>query len=100
MIYQWAIENSLKRKNVKNMMLEAWRRVHMFHRGNVNENLIVLALPSQVKGLEDFLIPSSGLTPRVYNWFKLTSKGKQVINDLSSKINFSEKRHNQQIFNL
>ena len=99
-IYNWSVDNNITRQKVKNMMLEAWRRVHMFQKGNSGANLLVLALPSQMKGLEDYFTPSSSLTPRVYNWFKLTSKGQEIVNKLSSQLTFSEKRHNLGIFNL
>ena len=98
---QWAKEHNITRQRVKNMMLEAWRRTHMFHEGMQNIKLLILALPSEVKGVEEYLVPSDGtITPRCNNWFKLTPKGQKVINDLSSKITFSEKRHNEEIFNL
>ena len=100
LIFDWAKENKLTRQKKKVMMLEAWRRSHMFHKGNCKAELLILALPSEVKGLEEYIIPSRGLTPRVNNWFKLTPKGQKIVNYLSNKIKFSEKRHNEEIFNL
>jgi hypothetical protein len=100
-IFDWAKENKLTRQKVQVVMLEAWRRSHMFHKGNCRANLMVLALPSEVKGMSEFLVPSDGrVIPRHHNWYKLTLKGQQVINNLSSKIDFSEKRHNQLIFEM
>ena len=57
---------------------ETRRRLTQFHKGNVNNNLILLAYPSEVKTLisKGYFVPHSNEIKRALNWYNLTNKGK------------------------
>ena len=98
-IFDWKKEFKLTRTPVVQMMLEAWRRVHMFNDGLSDARLLIIAMPSQVKGLEDYMKPSNGsITPRVLNWYRLTKQGKKIVDGLSERVSFSKEKHNLFIF--
>lgn len=69
----------LKKHNA--VLTEVFRRLNYFNRGNIDQPLLLLALPSEAKPLLEagFITPSSREIPRVLNWYKLTNKGKELF---------------------
>jgi hypothetical protein len=55
-----------------------------FHAGNSNEPMIYLGFPSEVKTLvrKGVLTPYSKETKRILNWYNLTAKGINLIDNL------------------
>lgn len=100
-IENWKRDNNIKAKNKYIPLLECYRRIHQFNKGSMNENLVLIAYPSEVKAVRDCFNLSNGKeTPRVLNWYNLTDKGKKIISDLMSRISWNEKEINQFIFDL
>ena len=63
------------------VLTEAWRRLHQFHKGDVNANLLLLEFPSKLRTLRPYLTPSnSPERERVLNWYTLTERGKKLMN--------------------
>jgi hypothetical protein len=64
---------------------EIYRRLHTFKvdgKCNMEKQLLLLAVPHEAKGLigKDIIKPSKGIElPRVNNWYKLTTKGKELF---------------------
>lgn len=65
------------------VLSEVYRRLNYFHHGNVDEPLLMLALPSDIKKIAEFglLKPYSKEVPRALNWYNLTGKGKEYFKD-------------------
>ena len=82
------------------ILTEIYRRLNYFNNGDVNENLLLLALPSDVKPIKqyDFIVPTSKEIPRALNWYKLTPKGKEFFKNYVTKNKLSEKVNNK-LFN-
>ena len=100
-IQKWKKKHGLTRKSLYLPLLESYRRVHMFHAGDVNSDLSLLALPSEVKEVKGVYVePSLSETPRAFNWYKLTLKGQEVVNDLTETIGWNEDEMNVQLFEL
>ena len=70
----------MNRFSVKQLrtLTEAYRRLWMFHKGNVHKRLITLSTPSEMKTLKDYFVCSHTETPKVRNWYHLTKKGKII----------------------
>lgn len=70
-------------KQQNRVLTEIYRRLNYFHHGNTKEPLMLLALPSTVKCLDEFklLRPYSKEIPRARNWYSLTHKGQQFFNN-------------------
>ncbi len=83
-IQDWLKRNGLTTKTKRNEMLEAYRITMQFHNGNVNETR-TLSIPSNVKSVSDLLITSTKEYPKIWGWYKLTEKGKEVVQDLIDK---------------
>lgn len=90
-----------KRKNMakhdftrgQNIVLgEIYRRLNYFHKGDLNSSLLLLALPSEVKtiGKYGLIKPTSTETPRAYNWYNLTEKGKMFFANYITKHKLDE----------
>jgi hypothetical protein len=60
------------------ILTEIYRRLNYFHKGNLDTELLYLALPSEAKIISklDLIKPYSKETKRVANWYNLTDKGK------------------------
>jgi acyl-[acyl carrier protein]--UDP-N-acetylglucosamine O-acyltransferase len=60
------------------VLTEIYRRLNYYHKGNVDEVLMLQAVPSDVRCIDkfDFIKPYKEETPRIYNWYSLTEKGK------------------------
>lgn len=74
------------------ILTEIYRRLNFFHKGNVNEKLMLLALPSEVKSIKEFGIiePYNKEVPRTTNWYSLTTKGKMFFKNYIKKISEKE----------
>lgn len=97
-IDKWKKRNSLTRQSQVNPLLEAFRRINMFKKGDVNAKMVMLAFPSELRDAVDFFTPTNTETAKVQNWYDLTEKGKQVIKDLP--LVWNEKEMNEHIFDL
>jgi hypothetical protein len=77
------------------MLTEIYRRLNVFHGGNLDANLLLLALPKQVKVINKFGLvkPFSDETPRILSWYSLTEKGKKFfsnyIETISNEMNLA-----------
>ena len=78
------------------VLSEIYRRLNYFHNGNLNESLLLLSMPFNAKVLKPFgLIEPyrNKETPRVLNWYNLTTKGRNffrhyiTVGKLSDKTN-------------
>lgn len=69
-------------------LTEVYRRLNYFSDGNVNEPLLLLSYPSNVKEIKvmGFIKPYSTETPRGLNWYSLTEKGKKFFSNYINKI--------------
>lgn len=75
-------------------MNDVYRRLHYFHDGDLNSNLIYLGYPSEVKPLYKYLKPVGNEKSRSMNWYCLTQEGK----DLFATIPPMEKKDNSDFF--
>ncbi len=82
-IENWKKRNGLKKRSQYSPLIQAFRRINMFHKGDVNTAMVLLEFPSHVKGVKEFISPYTKEQKRCLNWYKLTKKGKEVINDLN-----------------
>ena len=87
-------------KKENSVFTEIYRRLNYFHKGNVNERLILLALPSEVKPIKPYGLvkPHRSETPRVLNWYTLTDKGKLFFNNYNRKEHRVNETTNQRLF--
>lgn len=87
------------RKRENELLTEIYRRLNYFCKGDVNEGLLLLALPSETKVLNqyDILKPYLRETPRTLNWYCLTEKGKKFFSHYTHKKRLGE-RENQRLF--
>ena len=74
------------------VLSEIYRCLNYFHKGDLSTHLLLLALPSEVKVISEFgfIKPSSTETPRVYNWYNLTEKGKKFFVNYITKYKLDE----------
>lgn len=75
-------------------LTEVYRRLNYFKQNNLDEHLLMLAFPYQVKTLRQkgILKPSSTETPKALNWYNLTEEGKELFKDYSKNKRMS---HNE-----
>jgi len=87
-------------KKENEVLEEIYRRLNYFHKGDLNTNLLLLALPSFVKIIKEYklLTPSNKELPRVYNWYKLTKKGRKFFENYVMKNKMTEEQ-NLELFN-
>lgn len=74
------------------VLTKVYGRLNYFHKGNLNTNLLLLALPSETKSLiEKGILKSYGKeVKRVYNWYNLTDKGKELFSSHVTKERLSD----------
>lgn len=79
-------------KKENTVLTEIYRRLNYFHKGNLNEPLLLLALPSEVKAIRHFgfVTPYSNEVLRALNWYRLTPKGKAFFSNYIKKIGTKE----------
>jgi hypothetical protein len=87
-------------KKENQVLGEVYRRLNYFHKGDLDTNLLLLALPSTVKVLEKYklLTPSNKELPRTLNWYRLTKKGKEFFKNYTQKNKLTEEE-NLELFN-
>ena len=97
----WIRKHKLKKPVYLNM-LETYRRINMFHNGDIDSRMVLLAYPSEVKQSIEYglLKPYSKVQPYCLSWYDLTEKGKNLISDLMNEITWNEKEMNNSTFNL
>lgn len=87
-----------KKENI--ILSEIYRRLNYFHKGNLNEPLMLLALPSDVKIIKEYglIMPYGNKeTPRIFNWYSLTEKGKQFFSHYIENI---DEETNTKLYNV
>lgn len=74
------------------VLTEVYRCLNYFHKGNLDERLMLLALPSEVKSLiEKGILKVHGKeVKRAYNWYGLTDKGKELFKSHVTKERLSK----------
>ena len=79
----------------KRVLTEIYRRLNFFHNGNLNEDLLYLAFPSEAKKIAEFglIKPFSKETNRALNWYSLTEKGKKFFSHYIAKKKISQKEN-------
>lgn len=82
-IENWKKRNGLKKRSQYSPLIEAFRRINMFKKGDINSTMVLLEFPSSVKDVKEFISPYSREQKRCLNWYNLTEKGKEVIKDLN-----------------
>jgi len=97
-IDDWEKRNGLTRRAERVLLLETWRRINMYHKGNINDTMVLLSIPSDVKQTKGLFIPYSNEIPKALNWYNLTKKGQEIIKDLN--LVWNEKEMNYFIYNL
>lgn len=94
-LLSWKKRNKLNKQQC-DVLLECYRRSNMFHNGRLDNKLAFLGLPSECNKSNEYVIPGYGWTiPRTISWYMLTTKGKEVITDLSSKIVWNISMNNE-----
>lgn len=87
--------------NKQNKILtEVYRRLNYLNKGNLNEPLLHLAFPSEIKEIKGFgiLTPyDEKEKPKILNWYRLTEKGKTFFSNYVTKNKLSEET-NHRIF--
>jgi hypothetical protein len=84
------MKNFTKKQNES--LSEIYRRLNCFHKGNLDANLLYLALPSEAKEIIEMglIKPCSKEVPRALNWYNLTEKGKKFFANYTEKNGISE----------
>ena len=74
-------------KKQNESLSEIYRRLNCFHKGNLDANLLYLALPSEAKEIIKIglIKPYSAEIPRALNWYNLTEKGKKFFANYTNK---------------
>jgi len=72
------------------ILLECYRRAHMFKKGKYGKKMIYLNFPSDAKPavIGEYITPTTTITPRVLNWYDLTKKGIDCLNKLENEWDF------------
>lgn len=99
-IDEWRKKHGLRKKEYV-LLLECFRRIHMFKKDNTNkQRMVLLALPSEARPLKErkLIKPFSNEINKALNWYDLTDDGYHIIKDLELKWN--KKEMNDYIFNL
>lgn len=99
-IDQWMRDNNIVAKKKYIPLLECYRRINSFHDGDLNSNLQMLALPSEIKPVGRYFYPVGTEIKRANNWYNLTDEGKKVIRDLMNRITWNQKEMGQYIFDM
>jgi hypothetical protein len=86
-IHNWKENHKLYKKEFM-VLLECFRRVYYFHKGNVNEKLCTCLIPSEAKQAKEhgYIKAANNEAPRVRNWYSLTEKGAKIVQDLKLKM--------------
>jgi len=92
-IAEWKKRNGLTKRSQYSPLIEAFRRINMFKKGDINASMVLLEFPSSVKDVKEFIVPSYKESKRCLNWYNLTEKGKEVIKDLNLVWNEEEMNH-------
>jgi len=79
-INAWAKRNGLTKSQYL-PLLEAWRRIHFLH---ARGKFVLMATPSFVKPCQDCFYGEN--IPRQLNWYGLTDRGKELVNDLTFEV--------------
>ena len=76
-------------------LTEVYRRLGYFQKWNLNEHLLMLAFPSEVKTLKqkDILEPSHKESKRSLCWYRLTEEGKKLFQQYSNLPKLSEQEN-------
>lgn len=77
------------------ILTEIYRRLNYFHNGNLKTQLLLPALPSEVKNLKNLGILKSTNKEqgRVMNWYMLGEKGKNLFQHFIEETRLSEEEN-------
>jgi len=87
-IHKWIDKNKLY-KYQYTILLECYRRVMNFKKGDMNDPMLTLSTPSVAKKVQDLIKPYSQELKNTTNWYGLTKRGKKLINELKGNLNFN-----------
>jgi len=94
----WKKKHKLN-KQQSDVLLECFRRAHMFHNGVLDSSLGLVAFPSEVKQCKEYVIPSYRTEiPRTANWYKLTINGRILVDGLMKIITWNENTMNYNLY--
>lgn len=84
-------------RNQNKILSEIYRRLNYFHNGDLNTDLLLLALPSDVKIIAEFglIKPFSKEIARAYNWYNLTEKGKKFFKNYITRYKLDNQSNNK-----
>lgn len=82
--------NNKLSKSQTNNLVECYRRVMNFKKGNENDTMVLLNYPRLVKGSNNLFIPYSKEQNKCLQWYSLTENGKKLINELKTLITWNE----------
>ena len=76
------------------VLSEIFRRLNSLHGGDLNTNLLYLAMPSTAKVIKQFglIEPYGGENPRALSWYRLTEKGKSFFGNYITELDEAENR--------
>jgi hypothetical protein len=72
----------------------------MFKMKKIDTSMILLSAPSYVKSSKKYYTPYSREKAYTLNWYNLTDKGKQVIEDLMANLKWNKKEMNMYLFKI
>jgi hypothetical protein len=83
-IMEWVNRNKLNHRT-KIIMLEAYRRIHQFKKGDYSAPMNLLFFPSEVKKCIElgYVTPFKSEIRKSINWYSLTEKGVELLKDLN-----------------
>jgi hypothetical protein len=94
LLRNWKRKNKLRKQEANNL-LECYRRSNMFKNGNLTNESILLALPSEVNNSKKYVTCTYGREkPRANNWYKLTYEGMCLVSELKKLLTWNEERMN------
>jgi DNA-binding PadR family transcriptional regulator len=68
-------------KEQNKVLSEIYRRLNFFYNGNLEANLLYLALPTDANKIKEFgfIEPYTSPVARSVNWYRLTEKGREFF---------------------
>jgi len=88
-IDNWRSNNSINGLKQTKLLLECFIRYKTFKSGGLNSKLMVTMLPSAANTLTKYIEPSFPVVPRQHNYYRLTNRGKILLQDLEHAFMFN-----------
>lgn len=90
-VNNWKADKKLTKKAAW-CFVEIYRRVKQFHHDNYDARSVMLAYPSEVTGIKQFLVVThEPETPKVLNWYNLTAEGQELTKTLEAYLPWDDK---------